>query len=206
MLLTKDFCLFQLILMNIQHPSLQPQASIRVIEEREYLLILTILLKITVLGKMARLTTAVTDVRERWRHELEACLIWVTRGKKCLRTFLTSSVTVNQGLCHLNYWPIRFTLRNHEKKILHRVKNQVTSLTNSVLLLGRPETILHTTQISQLDRSHCASDQKTQQAVTSATASHPTTTANPSWALPGPMASASALKALVAAHGCRSPA
>lgn len=65
MLLMKDFCLFQLVMMSIQHPSLQPQASLHVTEEKEYLLILTILLKITVLGKMARLTTAVTDVRER---------------------------------------------------------------------------------------------------------------------------------------------
>lgn len=63
------------------HPSLQLQSSACGTEEMEYLVILTILLKITVLGKMARLTTAVTDIRQRRRHELEACLKWV-KGKK----------------------------------------------------------------------------------------------------------------------------
>lgn len=70
-----------------------------------------ILLKVTVLGKMARLTTAVTDIRQRRRHELEA----------------------------------------------------------------------------------------------SATAPHPTATAHPGGALPGPVASTATLETLVAAHGCRSP-
>lgn len=47
------------------HPPPQPQISNHAVEEVEYLVTLTILLKITVLGKMAGLTTAVTDVRER---------------------------------------------------------------------------------------------------------------------------------------------
>lgn len=147
---------------------------------------------------MARLTTAVADVRQRWGHELEACL----KGNRRKTGLILNSEYSSE----LTNWQVSSILwclwqNSYAEVRTSKIYYPFVSWLLHCRLRELDSHTIHNSQLQILLHTHW----QPQQSITSATAPHPTTTANSSGALPSPVAGTPTLEALIAAHGCRLP-